>query len=47
MNEGNVHRFILTDGRPEYVVVPIEDYHRMIASLEDISDMETIDRALE
>ena len=46
MNEENV-QIILKDGRPEYLVVPIEDYRRMIASLEDISDMKAIDRALE
>ena len=45
MNEENV-QIILKDGRPEYAVVPIEDYRRMVASLEDISDMAAIDRAL-
>ena len=42
MNEENV-QIILKDGRPEYAVIPIEDYRRMVASLED---MAAIDRAL-
>lgn len=45
MNEENV-QIILKDGRPEYAVVPIEDYRRMVASLEDIEDIAAIDRAL-
>ena len=45
MNEENV-QIILKDGRPEYAVIPIEDYRRMIASLEDIEDIRAIDRAL-
>ena len=34
------------DGRPEYAVVPIEDYRRMVASLEDIEDMRAFEQAL-
>ncbi len=45
MNEGNV-QIILKDGHPEYAVVPIEDYRRMVASLEDIEDIRAIDQAL-
>lgn len=45
MNEENV-QIILKDGRSEYAVIPIEDYRRMIASLEDIEDIRVIDRAL-
>lgn len=45
MNEGNV-QIILKDGHPEYAVIPIEDYRRMVASLEDIADIAAIDRAL-
>ena len=45
MNEENV-RIILKDGRPEYAVVPIEDYRRMVASLDGIADIAAIDRAL-
>ena len=45
MNEENV-QIILKDGRPEYAVIPIEDYRRMVASLEDVEDIRAIDRAL-
>ena len=45
MNEGNV-QIILKDGHPEYAVVPMEDYPRMVASLEDLADIEAIDQAL-
>lgn len=45
MNEGNV-QIILKDGHPEYAVIPIEDYRRMVASLEDIEDIRAIDQAL-
>ena len=45
MNEENV-QIILKDGRPEYAIVPIEDYRRMVASLEDIADIAAIDQAL-
>ena len=45
MNEENV-QIIQKDGRPEYAVIPIEDYRRMVASLEDLADIEAIDQAL-
>lgn len=45
MNERNV-QIIEKDGRPEYAVLPIEDYHRMIATLEDARDRAAIDRVL-
>lgn len=44
MNEENV-QIILKDGQPEYAVVPIEDYRRMVASLEDIEDMRAFEQA--
>ena len=34
MNEQNV-QIIEKDGEPEYAVVPIEEYRRMVAALED------------
>ena len=45
MNEENV-QIILKDGHPEYAVIPIQDYRRMVASLGDIADVAVIDRAL-
>ena len=45
MDEENV-QIIQKDGSPEYAVIPIEDYRRMVASLEDIADIEAIDQAL-
>ena len=45
MNEENV-QIILKDGHPEYAVIPIEDYRRMVASLGDIADVAAIERAL-
>lgn len=45
MNERNV-QIIEKDGRPEYAVLPIDDYHRMIATLEDARDRAAIDRVL-
>ena len=37
MNEQDV-QIIEKDGKPEYVVVPIEAYRRMVAALEDAAD---------
>ena len=34
------------DGRPEYAVVPIDEYHRLVASLEESADGAAIDRVL-
>ena len=45
MDEENV-QIIQKDGSPEYAVTPIEDYRRMVVSLEDITDIEAIDQAL-
>lgn len=45
MNERNV-QIIEKDGRPEYAVLPIDDYHRMVATLEDARDRAAIDRVL-
>ena len=45
MNERDV-QMIEKDGRPEYAVLPIEEYRRMVASLEDAEDCAAIDRAL-
>ncbi|MCY4120945.1 MAG: helix-turn-helix transcriptional regulator [Acidobacteria bacterium] len=33
------------DGEPEYVVLPIEEYRRMVAALEDAADIAAIGRA--
>ena len=33
------------DGEPEYAVVPIEEYRRMVAALEDTADVAAIERA--
>ena len=33
------------DGEPEYAVVPIEEYRRMVAALEDAADVAAIGRA--
>ena len=33
------------DGEPEYAVVPIEEYRRMVAALEDAADIAAIGRA--
>lgn len=40
MNERNV-QIIEKDGRPEYAVLPIDDYHCMVATLEDARDRGT------
>ena len=45
MNKKNV-QIIEKDGRPEYAVLPFEDYRRMIDLLDDNSDCAAIDRAL-
>ena len=45
MNERDV-QFIEKDGVPEYAVLPIEVYRRMVALLEDAEDCAPIDRAL-
>lgn len=45
MNERNV-QIIEKDGQPEYAVLPIEDYRRLVASLEDSADCAAIDRVL-
>ena len=44
MNEQDV-QIIERDGKPEYVVVPIEAYRRMVAALEDAADSAAIERA--
>ncbi len=44
MNEQDV-QIIERDGKPEYVVVPIEAYRRMVAALEDAADSTAIERA--
>ena len=44
MNEQGVQT-IEKDGKPEYVVVPIEEYRRMMAALEDAADAAAIERA--
>ena len=33
------------DGEPEYAVIPIEEYRRMVAALEDAADVAAIERA--
>ena len=44
MNEQEV-QIIEKDGEPEYAVVPIEEYRRMVAVLEDAADSAAIERA--
>ena len=44
MNEQDV-QIIEKDGEPEYAVVPIEKYRRMVAALEDAADSAAIERA--
>lgn len=44
MSEQDV-QIIEKDGAPEYAVVPIETYRRMVAALEDAADAAAIDRA--
>lgn len=44
MNEQDV-QIIEKDGEPEYAVVPIEEYRRMVAVLEDAADSAAIERA--
>ena len=44
MSEQDV-QMIEKDGAPEYAVVPIETYRRMIAALEEAADSAAIDRA--
>ncbi len=39
-------QIIEKDGRPEYAVVPIDEYRRMVASLEESADLAATDRAL-
>ena len=46
MNERDV-QIIERDGVPEYAVLPIEEYRRMVASLENAEDCAAIDRALD
>lgn len=43
MNEQDV-QIIEKDGEPEYAVVPIEEYRRMVAALEDTADSAAIER---
>ena len=45
MNEKNV-QIIEKDGRPEYAVLPFEDYRRLIDLLDDNADCTAIDHAL-
>ena len=45
LNERNV-QIIEKDGQPEYAVLPIEEYRRLIDSLEDSADCAAIDRAV-
>ena len=45
MNEKNV-QIIEKDGRPEYAVLPFEDYRRLIDLLDDNADCTAIDRVL-
>ena len=44
MNKRDV-QIIEKDGEPEYAVVPIEEYRRMVAVLEDAADSAAIERA--
>ncbi len=44
MNEQGV-QIIEMDGEPEYTVVPIEAYGRMVAALEDAADSAAVERA--
>ena len=44
MNEQDV-QIVEKDGEPEYAVVPIEAYRRMVATLEDAADAAAIARA--
>ena len=44
MNEQDV-QIIGKDGEPEYAVVPIEEYRRVVAALEDAADSASIERA--
>ena len=46
MNERDV-QIIERDGVPEYAVLPIEEYRRMVASLENAEDCAAIDRELD
>lgn len=43
MNEQDV-QIIEKDGEPEYAVVPIEEYRRMVAALEGAADSAAIER---
>ena len=45
MNDRGV-QIIEKDGRPEYAVVPIDEYRRMVASLEESEDRAAIERAV-
>lgn len=45
MNDRSV-QIIEKDGRPEYAVVPIDEYRRMVASLEESADRAAIERAV-
>lgn len=44
MSEQGV-QIIEKDGEPEYAVVPIAEYRRMVAALEDAADSAAIERA--
>ena len=44
MSEQDV-QIIEKDGAPEYAVVPIETYRRMVAALEDAADAAAVERA--
>ena len=45
MDDWNV-QIIKKDGRPQYVVLPIENYREIISLLDDTEDCSAIDRAL-
>ena len=45
MNDRSV-QIMEEDGRPEYAVVPIDEYRRMAASLEEAADRAAIERAV-
>ena len=45
MNDWNV-QIIKKDGRPQYVVLPIENYREIISLLDNTEDCSAIDRAL-
>lgn len=45
MNDRSV-QIMEEDGRPEHAVVPIDEYRRMVASLEESADRTAIERAV-